>query len=108
MSKHTPGPWHVDGTPGTTEVEPEWSIESDYGQVAVVMSENCEYDWQIRADADLIAAAPTLLSELVRARDMLAELNDHHLAHVATAVRAIVHKRIESAAAAIAKAEGDA
>lgn len=64
MAKHTPKPWSVGGKPGDESAHPELTIESDFGQVATVTSENCDDDDQVLADAVLMAAAPDLLESL--------------------------------------------
>jgi hypothetical protein len=61
---HTPGPWHVNGDYGNKDQHPNLTIESDFGQITKVLSENCDVDEQVIADAKLIAAAPELLAIL--------------------------------------------
>lgn len=58
------------------------------------------------ANAHLIAAAPDLLAELEADLQTLIDLQDKHLSHRATVVRALVQKRIDATSAAIAKARG--
>jgi len=64
-NKHTPGPWTVEGFTGDEHRRAELTIESPYGQIASVVSENCDIDAQIMADAALMAAAPDLLRAAV-------------------------------------------
>jgi hypothetical protein len=61
---------------------------------------------EAEANARLFAAAPNLLEELNRDREMLIELRDKHLDDAAAVVRAFVQKRIDATNAAIAKATG--
>lgn len=61
MSKHTPGPWHIEVHEKMT------SIEGKHQTIACDVS-NC--------DARLIAAAPDLLEVLKDARDYIESLGD--------------------------------
>jgi hypothetical protein len=59
--KHTPGPWRVqDNTIGTNEVGHQLRVDSNDGAVADC-GRSPHVDEQSRANARLIAAAPTLL-----------------------------------------------
>lgn len=60
----TPGPWRVSGDYGNKDQHPSLTIESDFGQITKVLSENCDVDEQVIADAKLIAAAPKMFSAL--------------------------------------------
>jgi hypothetical protein len=66
MSEYTPGPWRVVGEDGTAEKHPQYAIESPFGEVAIIVSENCDIDAQVAADARLIASAPELLAACER------------------------------------------
>ena len=54
MSKHTPGPWHVDG------------CNINAGSTAYLVANQRATAHQLRANARLIAAAPELLEALTR------------------------------------------
>jgi len=98
---HTPGPWSVyieHAGEGDERELREVSIDSDFGQVAEVIIENCEEnDEQIIADGCIIAAAPELLAACQAAFDQLA--NDPRW-NVSTL-------RLDIIRAAIAKATGE-
>jgi hypothetical protein len=85
----------VEGAAGNDREHPEWRIESGYGQVAWIMAENCDEDTQVRADADLIAAAPDLLEALV---DLLRETSN--------GCEICAQQFVDAARGAIAKAGG--
>jgi hypothetical protein len=65
MSAHTPGPWMFDGE--TDDDVIEITAEARFGKVAIACIEIGfinEFDDEQRANARLIAAAPTLLEAL--------------------------------------------
>lgn len=71
MTAHTPGPWTAIRDYGNETTHPLLIVESEFGQITHVVSENCDIDEQVIADAELIAAAPDLLEaiELLLAQD---------------------------------------
>jgi hypothetical protein len=79
---HTPGPWKVSGDYGNADQHPNLTIESDFGQITRVLSENCDIDEQVIADAKLIAAAPRMLEALEQLQIALACFRDgQHYIH---------------------------
>lgn len=104
MTQHTPAPWTVNGTPGTSRMHPELLIESEYGQVASVLAENCDSDEQAIADACLISASPDLLEALRPLLEIVeAELENDPEPHDLGSW----HRAIAQARFAIAKANGE-
>ncbi len=92
MSGFTSGPWRL-------LERNRLCIESDTGNVAI-----CNLARNNEADARLIAAAPGVLAEHRRNPELMKELQEKHLSHCATVVRALLHHRIEATRAAIEKA----
>jgi hypothetical protein len=105
MSKHTPGPWFVDGVAISSEAVTD---------LAILNMANVRYSWggsdfatrsHREANAHLIAAAPELLAEL----EYLVEIAE-------SAMRAAnrdggeydIGEMLEAPRAAIAKAKGEA
>ncbi len=92
-SKHTPGPWVVDGSVGMMKLD----VYAFAGQVRIAMID-CEYadmdEAEVEANAMLIAAAPDLLAALQAIIS-----HDRHLLPNPW--------RIEAAISAIAKATGN-
>jgi hypothetical protein len=96
MSKHTPGPWHLDF---------DEAIESTYVSISAAKHKSlAEVVWRfateeqspnLEANAHLIAAAPELLEALER---LVANLNEGDF---------ISNTRIDEARAALAKAKGE-
>ena len=60
MSKHTPGPWEVDGWMGGVRVKSERHVIAD----CVVRTDTLDEAEEADANARLIAAAPVLLKTL--------------------------------------------
>lgn len=117
--RYTPGPWkpcraHED------QNGPLWPLDDEeradlerrrYTQIIAANGETVAAAHDLfeftEANAHLIAAAPQMLEELEADLAMLIELRDKHLAHAAAVVRALVQKRIDATAGAIAKAKGE-
>ena len=89
MSKHTPGPWHID--PAAEYDAAEYDINAKDSDIASVWQDNKSDDQEAEANANLIAAAPELLEALKFAAERL-----ECAGFMATAQRS-----------AIAKAEGN-
>jgi hypothetical protein len=110
-TKHTPGPWKLDGGKGRRGERYVWSDRSEKGLigtheicVAVIQPKaRCEggaafAEEEIEANANLVVSAPDLLEALELVRDEFATGNRW------TAVR--IQRVVEVVRAAIAKAEG--
>lgn len=83
MSKHTPGPWHLEKAIGTGNIDCGWHVEPeciDFKYCGMVASlSDAEHIGGITKDerdanAHLIAAAPDLLAEAEKACDTFEEL----------------------------------
>ena len=72
QSKHTPGPWNVDGD--ATVYGPRFSIANDKEQIGIFEVADCKgYKQEREANAYLIASAPDLLAALNRLIQSLPE-----------------------------------
>ena len=99
MSKHTPGPWRINGYKvcenNTDDVIAEPGKNFDLINPSQILD----------ANASLIAAAPDLLEELEQVeRDLAIQKRNFSLG---TASHTAMSVRLESVRAAIAKAEGE-
>jgi hypothetical protein len=75
QSKHTPGPWNVDGD--ATVYGPRFSIANDKEQIGIFEVADCKgYKQEREANARLIAAAPDLLLALERLVHPMADDED--------------------------------
>lgn len=75
QSKHTPGPWNVDGD--ATVYGPRFSIANDKEQIGRFEVADCKgYKQEREANARLIAAAPDLLLALERLVHPMADDED--------------------------------
>ena len=75
QSKHTPGPWNVDGD--ATVYGPRFSIANDKEQIGIFEVADCKgYKQEREANARLIAAAPDLLLALERLAHPMADDED--------------------------------
>ena len=96
MNKHTPGPWAVSDDGDVTLI-----VHAPKDEVDIAcMSNDCEMFSEIRANANLIAAAPAMyeaLVEMVELRKQLAIDHPHLFVGKAVLLRA---------EAALAQAEG--
>jgi hypothetical protein len=96
MSKHTPGPWHIDGSK-----QEGLTVRAGQSAVAVIPGYGVG---QRMEDARLIAAAPDILQALKDATDAI----EHWGAYASDYFQQKwdLHNDINAARAAIAKAEG--
>jgi len=104
MSKHTPGPWHVDGYP--TLEAPE--IHSEHRRVAKALYHRGSEDKEVAWNAYLIAAAPDLLTACKAQYDgveALREWLNREQIDLASDVLAALQKGRRQYRAAIAKVE---
>jgi hypothetical protein len=75
QSKHTPGPWNVDGD--ATVYGPRFSIANDKEQIGRFEVADCKgYKQEREANARLIASAPDLLAALERLAHPMADDED--------------------------------
>lgn len=75
QSKHTPGPWNVDGD--ATVYGPRFSIANDKEQIGRFEVADCKgYKQEREANARLIAASPDLLLALERLVHPMADDED--------------------------------
>ena len=98
MSKHTPGPWHLDTEDEKEIVLGDSSFIATTHDSSAYSSYTSVTEDQVKANARLIAAAPELLEAL---KACLAELLVLHTDRPGT------EECIQQAYAAIAKAEGE-
>jgi len=62
MTRHTPGPWSLDGSTEGSDLD----VIDPSGRVAMMVCDDASKpDEQVMADALLVAAAPALLSALL-------------------------------------------
>ena len=94
MSKHTPGPWVVKGDKVYALDDCEHHPVAD-----CTTNHTCRDEWDVEANAQLIAAAPDLLDMLNKVLPLVAFAYDKGLADAE-----IIGRDIESA---IAKATGE-
>lgn len=94
MTKHTPGPWFVDGAK-------PWQIilRTEKTNMLRIASANTQFTRTYAANARLMAAAPELLEALKNATSVLKAFAGHVKDGIADVT-------LEQARAAIAKAEG--
>lgn len=116
-SKHTPGPWYAEMSPslGTENVRILWDVHS-HDRVGIARSQSQEHlgergihEQECRANAQLIAAAPDMLSALRSSRDVLARAIKAAAPDLFESDEDVnEHLTIKRMDAAIARAIGDA
>lgn len=108
MSRHTPGPWTIDDRIGLPDdYYHEHTIYDQSGRLVASALSDADTSRDLNrsfANANLIAAAPVLLAELIAARDALREIAAMRgkIGPIAT----LAQQRAHMASAAIAKAGG--
>ena len=99
MSKHTPGPWEIEGTP-----RQGWDIFSLGEERRYITSEPMrERAISYEPDARLMAAAP----ELLEALEKIVELNAPGRRYKLHQLGMLVNTMLSIARAAVAKAKGE-
>lgn len=81
MSKHTPGPWAVDADAYPIFIYSEsetWPLIDELGNEEGCKGAFIANTGDNKANARLIAAAPTILQELIRAREYIAACIHSH------------------------------
>lgn len=105
MSKHTPGPWFVNG-PWSIQADTQTEIPVIVAQVTKLRSGSAE---EREANAELLAAAPELLSALKNARGMLETASRYFPKSIKNGDRfSLLNVLANSVNPAIRKAEGGA
>ena len=90
-AQHTPGPWKLDGTANTGDLD----IVAPTGRIAML---DCEFSEEtedvLTANARLIAAAPQLLAALIELSDYVFDeyTASHLLCERAAEARAVIAK----------------